>query len=164
MFSFFYTANYSDKIEEFETTQSKALSALQLHAHVFVLADKYFVNTLLALCAEKYKSRLQSLCDPIEFIESIPDVYTLPPGSNRLIKDIVIRFARIKITEYLKDDSARTAFKTITQSVPEFVSDLLDLFIESPMLGDCENCGPNISIMALQARCRRCRCGMVAIR
>jgi hypothetical protein len=58
-----------------------------------VLAEKYLVNSLLALCVEKYLSRLQSLCDPIEFFESIPKVYALPLTSIRTLKDVAALFA-----------------------------------------------------------------------
>ena len=110
-------------------------SALQLHARVFVLADKYVVNSLLALCVKKYQRRLQSLCDLIEFIESIPEVYALPLTSTRPLKEVAARFARINISNYLREEAVQIAYNSVAQSVPEFVKDLLDLRVFSTVRG-----------------------------
>ncbi|CEJ55684.1 hypothetical protein PMG11_01929 [Penicillium brasilianum] len=161
--SFFYTENYSDKVQAPETDPPFLCSALQLHARVFVLADKYVVNSLLALCVEKYQRRLQSLSDPIEFIESIPEVYALPLTSTKTLKEVAARFARINISNYLREETVQIAYNSVAQSVPEFVKDLLDLYIQAPLLGNCENCGQHVEMLALQGRCRRCRRGTTAI-
>lgn len=163
MVSFLYTENYSDRVQSSETKPPSLCSALQLHARVFVLADKYAVNNLLALCVEKYQRRLQSLCDPVEFIESIPEVYALPPTSTRALKEVAARFARINISNYLQEETVQIAYNSITESVPEFVKDLLDLYIAAPLLGNCGNCGQHVPMLALQGRCRRCRRGTAAI-
>jgi Zn finger protein HypA/HybF involved in hydrogenase expression len=160
--SFFYTGNYSDRIQASETEQPSC-SALQLHARVFVLADKYVAKNLPALCVEKYQRRLELLCDPIEFLESIPEVYALPPTSTRILKEVVARFARINISNYLREETVQMAYNSVAQSVPEFVKDLLDLYIEAPLLGNCANCGQHVPMAALQGRCRRCRRGTAAI-
>ncbi|KAJ5710445.1 hypothetical protein N7488_004601 [Penicillium malachiteum] len=161
--SFFYTENYSDKVQASETEPPSSCFALQLHARVFVLADKYVVKNLLALCVEKYQRRLRVLCDPIEFIESIPEVYALPLESATTLKDVVARFARINISNYLRDEAAQMAYNSVAQSVPEFVKDLLDLYIEAPLLGNCGNCGQHVPMLALQGRCRQCRRGTAAV-
>lgn len=123
--SFFYTEKYSDGIQTFETEPPSPCSGLQIHARVFVLADKYVVNSLLPLCAEKYQRRLRSLRDHIEFIESIPEVYVLPHTSTRTLKNVAARFAHI--SNYLQEEAVQTAYNSVAQSVPEFVKDLLDL-------------------------------------
>ncbi|KAJ5159932.1 uncharacterized protein N7482_006936 [Penicillium canariense] len=163
LLSFFYTENYSDTIRTYETEPPSSCSALQLHARVFVLADKYIVKSLLALCVEKYQRRLQFLSDPIEFIESISEVYALPPTSTRTLKEVVAHFARINISNYLHEETVQMAYNSVAQSVPKFVKDLLDLYIEAPLLGNCGNCGQHVPILALQGRCRQCRRGTTAI-
>jgi hypothetical protein len=67
---------------------------------VFVLANKYIFKGLLALCVENYQRRLQFLSDPIESIDTIPDVYVLPPTAPRILKEVVARLARINISNY----------------------------------------------------------------
>lgn len=127
------------------------------------MADKYVAKNLPALCVEKYQSRLELLCDPIEFIESISEVYVLPPTSTRTLKEVVARFARINISNYLREETVQMAYNSVAQSVPEFVKDLLDLYIEAPLLGNCANCGQHVPMVALQGRCQRCRRGTATI-
>ncbi|CEJ55685.1 hypothetical protein PMG11_01929 [Penicillium brasilianum] len=124
---------------------------------------KTIATNLLALCVEKYQRRLQSLSDPIEFIESIPEVYALPLTSTKTLKEVAARFARINISNYLREETVQIAYNSVAQSVPEFVKDLLDLYIQAPLLGNCENCGQHVEMLALQGRCRRCRRGTTAI-
>ncbi|QQK42181.1 BTB/POZ fold [Penicillium digitatum] len=107
--SFFYTENYSNTIQASRTEQPVSCSALHLHVRVFILPDKYIIKGLLALCVEKYQKRPQFLSDPIEFIESIPEVYALPPTAPRPLKEVVARFARINISNYLQENTVNMA-------------------------------------------------------
>jgi hypothetical protein len=126
LISFFYTANYDDKVDLSESEPSRSVSNLQLYAQVFALADKYHVHGLSALCIRKYKYRLKSICDPVEFLKSIPDVYALTTPV-RALRDVVSNFARMQIARFLRERSAQAAYKNAVRAAPEFAIDLLSL-------------------------------------
>lgn len=161
--SFLYTANYDDTVDTPETESSPPISSLQLHARVFALADKYSVSGLSELCIMKYKRGLEYRLDPVEFIQSIPDVYTLTPAPVRALKDVVARFARNRLAGFLSRESARLVYNYVVPNAPGFAKDLLDLYIDAPLLGSCHNCGHFIPVIALQGRCRKCQRGTTSI-
>lgn len=159
MLEFLYTGDYVENSNEPENESTLPISALELHAQLFALADKYNIRQLCDLAAERYISRLKSSSDPLEYLESIPDVYfsTHPPKSS--LREVVLRFARDNLEQLLTKQTIREKYDRIAVEVPSFVKDVLDAFIEAPLLGDCFNCGYRQPMLALQARCRKCRRG-----
>ncbi|KAL1969767.1 hypothetical protein VTN77DRAFT_7276 [Rasamsonia byssochlamydoides] len=156
LIDYFYTADYDQNVESADTECAPPISALQIHVRMFVLADKYDIEGLRVLSSEKYSNRLMSPCSALEFLESVPDVYTLTAPSVRVLRDEVTHFARVNLENYIQDQSVREVYEKIATEVPHFVKDVLDSFITAPFIGTCFNCGPRTSMKVLQARCRKC--------
>src|SRR5215471_21857362 len=74
---------------------------------MFALAEKYDIEGLRVLSLEKFSSRLENSSTALEFLESVPDVYTLTAPSVRSLRDEVTLFATIDLQKYLQDQSNR---------------------------------------------------------
>jgi hypothetical protein len=133
-----------------------SISALQLHAQMFTLGDKYGIPELCETATTKYLKRVSTQFDPLEYLDSIPDVFFSPLSHNRQLKEVAIRFSRDDLVSHLKDTSTCSKYDLIATKVPEFVKEILDTFFDAPLLGDCENCGRRRPMLPLQARCRTC--------
>jgi hypothetical protein len=158
LLQYFYTGDYTRLSEEDDSAYSHT-SALQLHARVFALADKYDVKDLCVLSAEKYSSSLEKDFNVVEFLESIPDVYHLTAPQVQTLRNLVLHFARKNLANALHHSSHSKIYDDITCEVPTFTKDLLDSYIASPILADCQNCGPTMAMQALQIRCQKCSRG-----
>jgi hypothetical protein len=160
LIEYFYTAEYTGNMESSDTGGRPPMSDLQCHARMFALAEIYDVEGLRLLSLEKYQCRLEGHASAQEFLESLPDVYTLTPSSVKPLREIVTRYARINLAKYTQDQSAWEVFKEISVGVPEFVRDMLDIYIQSPLIGKCDKCGPYSPMQPLQGRCRQCKRGI----
>lgn len=85
MIDFFYVMDYDEEVVTPEGAECGLLSGLQVHARMFALADKYNIHELRALSAAKYSSKFKEASSPLEFLDSVPDVYTLTARSVRLL-------------------------------------------------------------------------------
>jgi hypothetical protein len=161
MLDYLYTGDYSEAFDEKLADDSPKiaplpLSALQLHAQLFTLGDKYCIPELCDTAAAKYSKRVSNRFDPLEYLDSIPDVFFSPLSHNRDLKELAIRFSRDNLVSRLEDASIRSKYDLIANQVPGFVKEVLDTYLEAPLLGDCENCGYRRPMLPLQARCRNC--------
>ncbi|CAG5181638.1 uncharacterized protein ALTATR162_LOCUS9784 [Alternaria atra] len=131
--SFLYNANYNDDLPD-----RADISPLQLHAQMFSLADQYDISNLDTLAAEKYLSKCTLSWAPLEFLTSIPNIYTTTPSSVRRLRDI--------------------ACMIIQKHLPKMLSnkDVADI---NPLYGHCTSCGPSQPMEALQARCKQSKRG-----
>lgn len=140
------------------------MSRLQLHARLFALGEQYCIFGLQALCVMKYQSRLNSICPELEFIKSIPDVYTSTAQPVRDFRDVVAGYARDHISNLICDVvEAKAAYDDVTQKAPEFAKDLLDLYHEArsydKRLWESSFHHPSNTGMTKGAKkCKRCRC------
>jgi hypothetical protein len=153
LLQYLYTGDYTSIPNK--DCENLDISASQLHARVFALADKYDVQGLCDLATAKYRSRLESDFDVVELLESIPDVYSTPCEVHAL-RALVTIYARNGLEKALHDSSYTKIYDQITSQVPTFTKDLLDSYIASPILADCQNCGPTRPMQVLQAKCRKC--------
>jgi hypothetical protein len=152
---YFYVGDYTGLSEEDKNAYPE-MSELQLHARVFALADKYDVQSLCDLSAEKYSSRLQDHVDVVEFLHSVPDVYNLTPPPVERLRILFLFSARKRLENALQDSSHSQIYDSITSQVPAFTKDLLKSYITSPVRADCGECGPNSPMLVLQVKCRKC--------
>ncbi|PTU19813.1 hypothetical protein P175DRAFT_0524143 [Aspergillus ochraceoroseus IBT 24754] len=153
---YLYTLDYNENLRTLNQECPSPISGLQVHARMFALADKYDIKALQVLSSEKYSNMLESSSIGSEFLGSIPDVYTLTPPSVKALRDKVARFARINLENYLQDPSSREVYKRIAIDVPDFLQDLLDLYIMNPLTGFCYRCNPLSTMQALQTPCHKC--------
>lgn len=150
LLQYLYTGDYTSILGK--NGENVDISALQLHARVFALADKYDVQGLCELVMAKYYSRLEDDFNAVEFLESIPDVYHLTPPEIGTQRTLAIHFARKFLEKTLHDTAYKKIYHDITLQVPTFTKYLLDSYIASPILADCVNCGSAKPMQALQAR------------
>ena len=161
MVDFLYTGDYSELIGDSPTNDSPkvplaSISALQLHAQLFALGDKYCIPELCDAATEKYLNSARGQFDPFEYLDSIPNVFFSPSCHNEGLKELAIRFSRDNLRPYLQETSIRAKYDSIAAQVPDFVKGLLDTYFDTPLLGDCTNCGRGKPMLALQAKCKNC--------
>lgn len=156
-----YTADYNTSVESQGT--DPIISELQVHVEMFALGDKYDIEALRMLSSEKYSICLDNSPTGLDFLGSVPDVYDLTEPS---LRNLTARFARHNPRKFLEDQSTRETYERIAVDVPEFIKDVLDLYMETPLLGSCYDCGPHTPMNALETRCIKCRrdCGSIATR
>jgi len=154
MLSFFYTTDYE---MDFKEAPGRIL---QMHVQTFTLADKYDVPALMSLAKQNYEELLMTASFQ-DYLGSIPDVYVLPRCGNSLRKP-VIKFARERMKPEFQKENIRKEVAMILEEVPEFGFDVLEIFLDAPLRGDCRDCGPNQGATALQASCHRCRKGCIS--
>ena len=154
--SFFYRDDYSDPTEDDEI-KGIPVTALWLHAEMYVLGDKYQASGLSRLAIKKYEQILERHWALQDFLRSLITIYELTPSSNRELRNAALGHTRSNIKRFQSDDTVRTRFKETGQAVPQFTLDLLQLYIDVPLKGRCLQCGPNQPIESLQSK--RLTCG-----
>lgn len=157
MVDFLYSMNYSDDmLEEAGQQTEQNISLLQLHTRMFALGDRYDIPTLRDAAIKKYSSRCAASWEPIEFLQSIYDVYGSTAGTVRQLRDAICTLARKNLPRMLEDDDVASIYDKVATEVPEFTRDLLKIYIKAPLYGNCSTCGSNQAMEALQARCMQC--------
>ena len=148
MVQFFYNTSYNDDIPEVTEGETESLiSLLQLHARMFALSDRYDIPGLRDVAVKKYSSRCAG--EPLEFIESICDVYERTPSSNRPLRDAACIRMRKNLPKMLENEAVATAYEKVLTEVPDFTKDMLGIYVTAPLYGDCSTCGPNQAFEAL---------------
>lgn len=157
MVEFFYTSDYTEVFEE-EDTGTDTIPVLLIHVAMFTLADKYDIEDLKALSANKYSECLTKNPNVSNFLLSISEVYNSTPPSARGLRDRALAFAREKLPEFLSLSDARQEFDEVTADSPGFIKELLYYFIEHRLLGHCNNCGGRkwVPVFPLNCRCGCC--------
>lgn len=160
MVTFFYSMNYDDEIsqepeQQTEQTEPK-ISLLQLHARMFALGDRYDIPGLRGVAVKKYSSRCAVSLDPLEFLESICDVYGRTPASVRQLRNAIGVSARKILPKILDDEALATVYEKVLDEVPEFTKDMLRIYVKAPLYGECSSCRSFQAFEALQVRCKGC--------
>jgi speckle-type POZ protein len=157
MLKYFYTGKYNEPIDE-----SKGMR-FQLHVQVLTynLADKYDVPTLMGLAEQKFKATLNSWPLAGDYLSAVRDVYTIPTPSNAL-RTITIDYARTNFRNIMESPDL-DILRTTLLDEPEFAFDVLQSFVNAPMMGRCSSCGPNQKAKACQARCTKCGKGGISL-
>ncbi|KAJ5557176.1 hypothetical protein N7494_001091 [Penicillium frequentans] len=107
-------------------TPVSAMSALQLHARLFALSDKYILPELCDAAVAKYRDRIENKFDALEFLDSMPDVYFSLLSHNDKLQSIAVRFAVINLESAIRDSSIRAKYDSIAIQLPQFVKQMLD--------------------------------------
>jgi len=157
MLKYFYTGKYNEPVHE-----SKEMR-LQLRAQVLTynLADKYDIPTLMRLAENGFRSTLDQGPTPEEYLSVVSDVYTVPAPTNAL-RVVAVEYARDKFRDMMQSADLGI-LRAMLQDVPEFVLDVLQLFVNAPLRGRCFSCGPNQNAEAHQARCLNCGKGGISL-
>ena len=157
MVQFFYSMSYDDDIPEVTERETASLiSLLQLHARMFALGDRYDIPGLRDVAVKKYSSRCAVSWKPLEFVESICDIYERTPSSLRHLRNAACIRMRKNLPNMLDDEAVANAYENVLDQVPDFTKDLLRIYVNAPLYGDCSTCGSNQAFEALQVRCNGC--------
>lgn len=162
MLDYLYTGDYSDPCDESPTNESPktpvlSVSPLQLHAQLFALGDQYIIPELCDVAAEKYLSRIVNQFEPLEYFDSLPDVFFSPLNHNKKLQELAVRSSRDKLEYVLRANTTiRAKYDSIAIQVPEFVKEMLDSYFDAPVVGNCPDCGYQNTKDSLQAKCRGC--------
>ena len=120
---------------------------LSLHVDMYILADKYDIPSLRALALKKFQTSIgQARREPetdslsqskLAVLENIPRIYALTSEHNSDLRDIVVEYARLQRSR--DSTPAFTAkLRKLFETVPEFASDVLVGWLETPFLAHCK--------------------------
>jgi hypothetical protein len=151
MIDFFYSTDYDDDLSETANT-----SVVQLHAQMFLLADQYDIPGLLFIAAKKFRARC---VDSWDALHSMRNLYKLTPPSMIGLREFACVVIPGHLPEMLDDAVTAECFEKTVLEVPEFTKDLLNGYIDRPLMGYCDTCRSNQSMECLQTRCQNCNKG-----
>lgn len=162
MVDFLYSMSYDDEIpnQTEEEAGNQCLSLLQLHARIFALGDRYDIPGLRDVAVKKYSSRSLVSWEPLEFLESIYDVYRRTPPSVRQLRDVAGNLMRKNLRNMVEDKVIATSYEMVIDELPEFTKDILRIFVKVPLYGNCNTCNSTQAFEALQIKCKRCGKGI----
>jgi hypothetical protein len=135
MLKYFYTGKYNEPINESEDPCIQ----LQVPVLTYNLADKYDVPTLMGLTEERFKITLGAGAATEEFLSVVTDVYNFPTSTNAL-RSVAVNYARKKFRGMMQSPDLEMLRATL-RDLPEFAFDVLQLFVNTPLVGHCHSCG-----------------------
>lgn len=93
----------------------------------------------------------------IEFIESIPDVFSTHT-SVRDLKDFVRRYASFVMTDepFNTPTNVKVAWDRVVMNTPEFRDDLIYYHAIEDQKGSCSFCDSNVRVHLKTATCNKC--------
>lgn len=153
MLEYLYQGDYSEELNEGPSddgspsdeslkTPVSAMSALQLHARLFALGDKFIIPQLCGAAAAKYRDRIRKKFNALEYLDSMPDVFYSILSHNDKLQSIAVQFASTKLESALEDEPVRAKYDSMAIQVPQFVKKTLDFYFdESPQCHDCADQG-----------------------
>ena len=97
----------------------------QLHAAMYALGDKYDLAVIKDAAKLKYFSQISrsGIKDLLNFIESIPIVYSSTPDSDRQLRDAIVKKA-VSHPDHFLQPRVKPSFQKVLVEVPEFNWDL----------------------------------------
>ena len=146
-----------------EGAEKEASSELRLHAELYAAADKYGLPSLADYAKSRYIATVHESSSPYDFLESIDAIYTLTPESDRGLRDVAVARTRLHGIHDFPEEKAQALMRKICLQVPEYAFDIVDSFMQKPILGRCRDCGPDQRLEALQLRCLRCGKGGASV-
>ncbi|KAG6067756.1 hypothetical protein E4U32_002925 [Claviceps aff. humidiphila group G2b] len=151
----------SESSESSDSSQKVVDCPVMGHAKMMELGDMYLVDGLSLLASERFAKVLTSETTENILDNIIPEVYALNFNSSKVIRKTVIDYMRKRLArEPLAADVKKSLEQAMTD-VPVFIHQLLESFIDSPVLGHCRTCGveKTVPIKPLQRKCLLCNRG-----
>ncbi|KAI0425897.1 BTB/POZ protein [Xylaria sp. FL1042] len=84
-----------------------------LHAKVYSLAEKYFINGLKKLALEKFKVAVKGKLVLDDFLEAAQEVYTSTPDSDRVLRNIVLKTLHANSRSWLKEEGVQDLLRQL---------------------------------------------------
>ncbi|KAG6285456.1 hypothetical protein E4U45_000349, partial [Claviceps purpurea] len=151
----------SDYDDSSDSSQKVVDCPVMLHAKMMELGDMYLVDGLSLLASERFAKVLTSETTESILDNIIPEVFALDFKSSKVVQKTVIDYMRKRLArEPLAADVKKSLEQAMTD-VPVFTHQLLDSFIDAPVLGHCRRCGveKTVPIKPLQRQCLLCHSG-----
>ena len=98
-------------------------SAHQLHAAMYALADRWDLAVLKDVALANFSHYGSTPQYLLEFLESIPLVYSSTPDSNRCLRDVTVQKVTRAPHLFLRED-IKESFQQAVAEVPDFSWDL----------------------------------------
>lgn len=165
MVDFLYTGDYSevfdDRPKDSPKRRSKKrllqITAPRLHTKMFFLGDKYGIQELCDLAVQKYSNTTQAKFDAIEYLDSIPDVFSSPSKTSNALRQGAIHAFKENLGGHLQNESVREKYESIITEVPEFTIGLLDALWEPapPPVYNCHTC-EDVPMSSFNRFCGNC--------
>ncbi|PGG95184.1 hypothetical protein AJ79_10206 [Helicocarpus griseus UAMH5409] len=130
MVDFLYASDYNANPKT-DANNEAAISELQLHVRMFIMGDKYDIEGLRSRASDKFLARLHKALPWEELLGCIPETNNMTPSLMKPLKDMIL--ARIKecLKKGLTNAKTLELYERVALEVPEFVKDLLELYIEA---------------------------------
>jgi hypothetical protein len=100
--------------------------ALLKDPRVYALADMFFLEDLKVLCAAKLQQKLQDLWTTDSFPECVREIYASTPNSDRTIRPVVVKVAKIHVHEL----GNKAIFKDLIREGGDFAVDYFEMLTE----------------------------------
>jgi hypothetical protein len=125
-----YGFQFQDSTENDEIAVVDALNAASLlvNAKVYIIAEKYDIQSLKEWAATKYNEVLPATWNSTSFIESARLIFENTPESDRILRDIIIR----KTGEDAKVLFHRGEFNALLKSHGDFAIEVLRDVVFNP--------------------------------
>ena len=122
---FLYTGSYSDLPESRES-----ISSAQINVRVFALAEKYCIENLLSVAAEKFKAAAQRSWGTDGFAEAVYEAYTTTEDAENILRDTIVNAVTVHFDELFKTGDEFMRFKQVLVLLPGFEAEISQALAE----------------------------------
>ncbi|KAL9065531.1 MAG: hypothetical protein Q9161_008183 [Pseudevernia consocians] len=151
-------ASHSSNANTADSASATVLRQLSLHVDMYVLADKYDLDSLGVLAQQKFARAADQpgrTRKPVHLavLETIPRIYAVTGEHNGNLREIVVEYVRLRRSGRSNRDPSpastekngwfREQIAHLFQTVPGFALDVSRSWLQEPYLGYCDNdsCG-----------------------
>ncbi|EFY86190.1 BTB/POZ domain protein [Metarhizium acridum CQMa 102] len=159
MVEYMYTGKYSPTSHSSSDELCDNTSPITFHVRMFELSKKYMIDGLQTFATCEFMEAVQqeeSLC---KFLRSIPEIYSLLRTPSNHLREFRVWHVRSLMAAADFDAAAKQVLDEVTENVPQFAKELLNSFIESPLMGYCHLCGEQDPVPVSPSHCRCKKCG-----
>ena len=129
---------------------------LTIHVGMYAMGDMFHLPRLSKYAKREFNEALTRISDQQTFLSLIPRIYGSTPESDRGLRDVAVRNARINYNYYISDPVCKDAFHEVLQTTLLFTMDLMTNFAMYPVIGSCANCGPGQVFRVTKKICTKC--------
>ncbi|KAK5113000.1 hypothetical protein LTR85_011022 [Meristemomyces frigidus] len=108
----------------FDYNTDSGTAPLVLEIRIFAIADKYFIEPLKKLAAERFTERCKSEWNTAVFAEAVSELYTTAPAPYHTLKRTVVDTVKRHDAQLRSDEVEYSAFKDIVLATAALGADL----------------------------------------
>lgn len=95
-----------------------------LDVRLFAIADKYFIEPLKHLAAEKFAGRCKDEWPTAAFADAVAEVYNTAPENDNALQSIVVNTVKEHDKEIRETSANHQELNTVMRQIPDFGADL----------------------------------------